>query len=119
MMIRTGTDIVEVNRVRKIINLYGNKFLLKIFTKPEIIYCNSQSDPAIHFAGKFSAKESIRKALSKEFRISTLKFNKLSILNDVNGRPFLDTDLFPTSNLDISISHTKTHAISVAILSNA
>ena len=109
-MIRAGTDIVEVNRIRKIITLYGNKFLSKIFTKAEIIYCNSQIDPVIHYAGKFSAKESIKKAL---------KFNKLSILNDVNGRPFLDTDLFHISNLDISISHTKTHAISVAILSNA
>ena len=118
-MIRAGTDIVEVNRVRKIIELYDNKFLSKIFTKAEIVYCNSQSDPAVHFAGKFSAKESIKKALSKEFRISTLKFNKLSILNDDNGRPYLDTDLFPNFNLDISISHTKTHAISVAILSNA
>ena len=118
-MIRAGTDIVEVNRVRKIIKSYGNKFISKIFTKAEIVYCNSQNDPAVHFAGKFSAKESIKKALSKEFRISTLKFNKLSILNDDNGRPYLDTNLFPISNLDISISHTKTHAISVAILSNA
>ena len=117
-MIRAGTDIVEVNRVRKIIKLYGNKFLSKIFTKAEIIYCNSQSDPAVHFAGKFSAKESIKKALSENFKISTLKFNKLSILNDYNGRPYLDTNLFQISNLDISISHTKTHAISVAILSN-
>lgn len=117
-MIRAGTDIVEVNRIRKIIDSYGNKFLSRIFTKAEINYCNSHSDPAIHFAGKFSAKESIKKALSKEFIISTLKFNQLSILNDDNGRPFLDTKLFPNSNLDISISHTKTHAISVAILSN-
>ena len=101
-MIRTGTDIVEVNRVRKIIKSYGNKFLSKIFTKAEIVYCNSQRDPAVHFAGKFSAKESIKKALSKEFRISSLKFNKLSILNDDNGRPYLDTNLFPISNLDIS-----------------
>ena len=64
-MIRAGTDIVEVNRIRKIIDSYGNKFLSKIFTKAEIIYCNSHSDPVIHFAGKFSAKESIKKALYK------------------------------------------------------
>ena len=36
-MIRTGTDIVEVDRVRKNINLNRNKFILKIFTKYEII----------------------------------------------------------------------------------
>ena len=108
-MIRAGTDIVEVNRFRKIIKLYGNKFLSKIFTKSEIIYCNSQRDPAVHFAGKFSAKESVKKALSENFKFSTLKFNKLSILNDDNGRPYLDTNLFPISNLDISISVSYTH----------
>ena len=118
-MLRVGTDIVEVNRIRKIINLYGNKFLSKIFTIDEIKYCNSQKDPAIHFAGKFSAKESIKKALSKEYQISTLKFNKLTILNDSSGRPYLDTKFFSISDLDISISHTQTHAISVAIILNA
>ena len=42
--------------------------------------------------------------------------NKLSIMNDRNGRPFLFTDIIDASLIDISISHTTNYAISFAIL---
>ena len=125
-MNKVGTDIVEVDRIRKLIDKYDFKFLTKIFTPEEIEYCNSHRDPSIHFAGRFSAKEATLKALSGKYENMYFKFNKINIINDKNGRPYIDDRYLPVKmqyhklqNMDISISHTSTHAISVAILNNA
>ena len=118
-MHKIGTDIVEVERIRKLIDRYDFKFLNKIFSSEEIAYCNTRKNPSIHFAGRFSAKEAIKKALSGKHGNILFKFNKIKIINDENGRPCIDRKSFPLENIDISISHTSTHAISVAILNNA
>ena len=118
-MHRIGTDIVEVERIRKLIDKYDLKFLTKIFSSEEINYCKAHRDPSIHFAGRFSAKEAVKKALSGKYGNILFKFNKINIINDKNGRPYIDEASFPLENIDISISHTATHAISVAILNNA
>ena len=119
MMYRVGTDIVEVERIRSLINRYGDKFLNRIFTSDEISYCQSHKDPSIHFAGRFSVKESIRKAMSAIYDFASIRFNEISVINDKNGRPYVDNKDFPMINIDVSISHTQTHAISIAILDNA
>jgi len=120
-MHRVGTDIVEVDRIRKLIDKYDLKFLTKIFSPEEIEYCNSHKDPSIHFAGRFSAKEAVIKALSAKYENMYFKFNEINIINDKNGRPHIDERYLPVGleNIDLSISHTSTYAISVAILNNA
>ena len=118
-MYKIGADIVEVERIRKLIDKYHFKFLNKIFTSEEIVYCNTHKDPSIHFAGRFSAKEAVKKALSGKHGNILFKYNRMKIINDENGRPYIDKKSFPLENIDISISHTTTHAISVAILNNA
>jgi len=118
-MHKVGTDIVEIQRVRSLIEKYGDKFLYKLFSFEEIKYCQSHSDPPIHFAGRFSAKESIRKSMSAFLDLNTFKFRELSIVNDINGRPYLDKKLPINLSIDISISHTKTYATSVAFLEYA
>ena len=118
-MYSVGTDIIEVERVKTLIDKYGDKFLNKIFTSNEITYCESHKNPSIHFAGRFSVKESIKKAASSNYDITRIKFNQISIINDKNGRPYVDCKYFPLDNIDVSISHTQTHAISIAILNNA
>ena len=118
-MYRVGTDIVEVERIRSLIDKFGDKFLNKVFSSEEIRYCQLHKYPSVHFAGRFSVKESIRKAVSALDDITSFRFNQISIINDNKGRPYLDKNSFPLVNIDISISHTQTHAISIAILDNA
>ena len=61
--INIGVDIEDVKRFQKL-NLVSDKtFLGKIFTKNELVYCFSKKNKAEHLAGRFSAKESILKAL--------------------------------------------------------
>ena len=117
-MISVGTDIVEVSRLRRIISKYNTKFLERIFSSDEIKYCSSHRDPIIHYAGRFSAKEAIKKAISSIPNLDSIPYSLISIKNDKTGRPYLDNTFPLPGNIDVSISHTRDHAISFAILSN-
>jgi holo-[acyl-carrier protein] synthase len=62
-IIGLGLDATEITRVAATIERYGARFLRRIFTDGEIAYCTRRREPAIHFAGRFAAKEAAMKAL--------------------------------------------------------
>ena len=115
-MYNVGTDIVEINRIRRLIDKYKSKFIDRIFSESEIAYCTDKKDPSIHFAGKFSAKEAVKKALSNQYKDTFFSFKEISIINNDKGKPFISIDNIDPRFIDISISHTNNYAISFAIL---
>ena len=80
-MISIGTDIVQISRFNTLIKHNKEKFLNKIFTTEEIKYCNSYSEPSIHFAGKYAAKESIKKALLSNDLCEHISLSDIQVLN--------------------------------------
>lgn len=58
-----GLDATDIDRIADTIERYGERFLRRIFTEGEIAYCTRRKVPAIHFAGRFAAKEAAMKAL--------------------------------------------------------
>jgi holo-[acyl-carrier protein] synthase len=62
-IIGLGVDMTEIPRIAATIERYGIRFLRRVFTEHEIAYCNRRRVPAIHFAGRFAAKEAAMKAL--------------------------------------------------------
>jgi holo-[acyl-carrier protein] synthase len=58
-----GLDAAEIPRIAAAIERYGDRFLQRIFTPGEIAYCTRRRTPAVHFAGRFAAKEAAMKAL--------------------------------------------------------
>lgn len=116
-MIYVGTDIIEINRIRKNIDLKSRVFLNKIYTLKEIEYCNSKSDPAIHFAGRFAAKEAIKKAILSSDILSQVSLKSIEILSLNGGAPTAEVDLID-NRVSISIAHTKKTAVAMAILSD-
>src|SRR5882762_11579551 len=62
-IIGLGFDATDIDRVADVIERYGERFLRRIFTDGEIAYCTRRRVPAIHFAGRFAAKEAAMKAL--------------------------------------------------------
>ena len=117
-MYNIGTDVVDIKRIKNIINKYNDKFINKIFSNSEIIYCKSRKNPYIHFAGKFSAKESVKKALSYKYPNKIFPYKDIQIINNKIGRPVVQCDLIDSTFIDISISHTNAIAISFAIINN-
>jgi len=62
-IIGLGLDATDIERVAETIERYGDRFVHRIFTPGEIEYCTRRREPAIHFAGRFAAKEAAMKAL--------------------------------------------------------
>jgi len=58
-----GLDATDIDRIADSIERYGDRFLRRIFTDGEVAYCTRRKVPAIHFAGRFAAKEAAMKAL--------------------------------------------------------
>ena len=118
-----GTDIIEVERVKKSI-LSTPRFKERIFSPLEIDYAESKSDVTKyqHYAGRFAAKEAIYKSLSNV--TSNLQLSQIEIINDPqNNRPtvVLHNDLLhemmkcENLTVDVSISHIKDYACANAI----
>jgi holo-[acyl-carrier protein] synthase len=62
-IIGLGLDATDIPRIEQTIERYGERFIKRIFTEGEIAYCLRRRHPAIHFAGRFAAKEAAMKAL--------------------------------------------------------
>ena len=116
MRVLCGTDIIEIDRIKKSIERSGENFLHLIYTPAEIEYCESKRNAKYsHYAGRFAAKEALYKAVSTllpdKFAIS---WKDVQIINDENGNPhveFLNIKFDQITSIDISISHSKSNAI--------
>jgi holo-[acyl-carrier protein] synthase len=62
-IIGLGLDATEIPRIAALIERYGERFIRRLFTDGEVAYCTRRRAPAIHFAGRFAAKEAGMKAL--------------------------------------------------------
>lgn len=62
-VIGLGLDSTDIDRVESILARWGERFIARIFTDGEMAYCRRRHRPAIHFAGRFAAKEAAMKAL--------------------------------------------------------
>lgn len=116
MRILCGTDIIEIERIKKSIERSGSNFLNLIYTPKEIEYCESTRNAKYcHYAGRFASKEAIFKTVSAllpdKFGIS---WKDVQIVNDENGNPrieFLKVQFEQIKSIDISISHCKEYAV--------
>lgn len=122
MKVLTGTDIIEIDRIKSSIENLEERFIREIFTEKEIEYCESKNQAKYqHYAARFAAKEAIFKAISKLLNNKyELTWKNAEILNDENGKPyinFIDTDIGDKiENIDISISHCKSYAVASVVL---
>jgi len=121
MVLGLGIDIIEIDRIKKSIENYGERFLNKIFTKEEIIYCNNKFNKYQHYAARFAAKEAVYKALASGWK-EGLRWKDIEIQNDASGMPSINPNgkfqkfLSDNTQLKISISHSENYVTSVAII---
>ncbi|MDR0680084.1 MAG: holo-ACP synthase [Puniceicoccales bacterium] len=122
-----GTDIVEVGRLHAAVKRFGDVFLSKIFTEDELAYCFGLSMSYCSLAVRFAAKEAFSKALGIGIGIgSPMKWNDVSVQNHSSGAPEIALsakakDLMKRCGFKfakVSLSHTKTLAQAVVILTN-
>lgn len=121
MQIKTGVDIIEVDRVQEAIENQEEKFLEKVYTKNEIEYCsNSGKMTYQHYAARFAAKEAIFKAISELIpKNEDDILNKIEITNEQDGKPYANIDRLNIDNIesmDLSLSHIKNYAIASFVI---
>jgi holo-[acyl-carrier protein] synthase len=62
-IIGLGIDATDIPRIEAALARYGERFMIRVFTDGEIEYCRKRRHAAVHFAGRFAAKEAAMKAL--------------------------------------------------------
>ncbi len=111
-----GIDIVEIARIEKAANHWGEVFLKRIYTEPELrLYGNRPSS----LAARFSGKEAVIKALNSK----GIGFKEIEILSDTEGKPKVklhgraqtQAEQQGFINIAISLSHCKEYAVACAI----
>src|SRR5580698_8865508 len=113
MILGTGTDIIEIDRIQRAVERWGDAFLKHEFTPAEIEHARKFKFPFQHYAGRFAAKEAIFKAMGNPH----LSWHDITIINDADGKPvchYKDTAF--KHRLLISISHSRDYAVASAIV---
>ena len=120
MQIKTGIDIIEIERVKQSIEETDGKFCERVYTEKEIEYCESKKIQKYqHYAARFAAKEAVLKAISQLLESKfDIEWKEIEILNDENGRPYVNIlkQGLNIDNIDISISHCKTYAVASVVV---
>jgi len=114
--INIGVDIEDVGRFQNLRRTTDKTFLKNVFTNSELAYCFSRKNSKEVLAGRFSAKESVKKALAG-FGITSVRFTDVEIRNDRSGMPIV---AFARKGLraydvKVSISHTKELVVTAAV----
>ena len=104
-----GIDIVEVNRIKKLMDKNEN-FLNKVFNEDEIERIKKRKVPYERAAGIFAAKEAIAKACAKGFGELAFKDIKIKYIGDIPYGEVFD------KKFELSISHERNYAVAVARL---
>ncbi len=123
MILGVGVDIIEVSRIQSSFEKFGDRFLNRILLPEEVRYCLSHRLPGPHLAARFAAKEAISNAFGTGIG-AALGWRDMEILRKESGEPYvvlhgLGQKLFESrkaGRLLISLSHTQSHAVSIAVL---
>ena len=123
MIVGTGVDIVEIDRIQKMVDRYGNAFAKRILCENEHEEYKKQKMPARFIARRFAAKEAVAKALGTGFS-GGITMHMICVAHDESGRPIIKlydkarerADSLGVENLLISISDERHYAMAFAVM---
>ena len=125
MIYGIGTDIIEINRIKSVLNKYGDKFKYKCFHQNEISWSNSKLKSAESFAKRYAAKEACAKALGtglargvfwKDIEVINNKYGKPFIRLHNNALNFLNKKINKNAKIELSLSDEINFAIANVII---
>jgi holo-[acyl-carrier protein] synthase len=118
MILRTGIDLVEIDRIQSGLERYKERFLKRIFTPDELL---AVGDRIESLAGRFAAKEAVAKVLGTG--IGMISWQDIEIKRGQAGEPILNlrgnarkvADQYKLVKWSISISHTSHYAVAMVV----
>ena len=123
MIYGIGTDIVEIDRIAKMLDKHGTAFIQRVFTTTEIDQAEQRKDRAQFYAGRWAAKEALSKALGSGIG-EQCSWRDISITNESTGAPqlkltekaLLAAGLNSADHIHLSISHEQHYACATVII---
>jgi holo-[acyl-carrier protein] synthase len=123
MIFGIGTDLVEVERIERIIEKWHDRFIKRVYSRDETVYCNQKANPSIHYAARFAAKESFLKSLGKGLGMG-ISLKDIEMVNEPDGKPCLrirnhGENILREAGITaihVSVTHTGKYAHALVIL---
>ena len=124
MILGTGTDLIEIERVRRSVERFGERFLERVYTPLEIAYCKGkQRGAAESFAARFAAKEAGAKALGTGISRG-VRWTEIEVRNAPGGKPMLywsgraleRAKAMGITGTHLSLTHSREMALAVVIV---
>lgn len=117
-----GTDLVELDRIRRVYFENGERFLEKLFTSEERAYFAGWADPVPRIAGRFAAKEAVMKAMGTGWS-SGVRWRDIEVIRRPAGRPDVVLhgrcrEIFESMGAErvvCTITHSRDYAMAVVI----
>jgi holo-[acyl-carrier protein] synthase len=122
VVIGLGTDLIEIARIERSVERFGDAFLQRIFTPGEIAYCQRKKNAAESFAARFAAKEAGAKALGtgisrgvswREFEVRRQPGQRPEL--HLSGRAAEIAGRLGIRRLALSLSHSRDISIAVVV----
>ena len=122
-MLTTGVDLIEIERIERALTRHGDRFLARVFTPLEILYCRGR---VAELAARFAAKEAVSKALGVGMRILArdgIHWQDVEVTANERGKPLIRlhgraaqrAEELGLTEWAISLTHTKEHAMAFVV----
>jgi holo-[acyl-carrier protein] synthase len=123
MIVGTGIDLIEIERIQHSIDRYGERFLSRIYTDGEQAYCLGKRQAAESFAARFAAKEAAAKALGTGISYG-VGWLEIEVVRERSGRPTIRFNgraqeraaRMGVARAALSLTHTKDLAMASVVL---
>lgn len=123
ILVGLGSDLVDVDRIRGVRERQGERFLERVFTDEERVYCMQMKFPDKHLAARFAAKEAVSKAFTTGIG-KELGWKSISVYHGPRHDPRVRLDekgeallkQIGATHVILTLSHTETAAMAVAAL---
>jgi holo-[acyl-carrier protein] synthase len=123
MVVGTGIDIVNIDRIEHLMVRWGDVFLGRVFTEKEIVWCQQRARPSECFAIRFAAKEAFLKAIGLGLR-NGIQWTDIEVENDPMGKPMFffhrkAKEVLETLRIEkalLTLSHDRPYAVAHVLL---
>ena len=123
MIVGTGADLAEVDRIRQAIERHGRRFLERIYTPGEVAYAERKANRWERYAARFAAKEAGMKAIGTGWRHG-VRWIDFEVVNLPGGRPTLKLTgvaaevaaRMGVNSVSLTLTHTAQTALAFVIL---
>ncbi len=113
-----GIDTIEIHRIERALDRYGQRFISRLFTKDEQVYCDAKANSAQYYAVRFAAKEAVYKALPESLQC-ILFLKDIEVIKHASGKPgvcfSIQDKRLDSLTISLSLSHSQTQATAVAL----